>query len=111
MKPTCEHCGTEVREQYYNDVAKPFEVKAGVYHSAARCRDVLLSAIRARDMSLRGFRAALQNARSALVAARGALRLAGGWEETRSDVTTVIAECDALLPENHPDHFPYEDPA
>jgi len=41
--PACEHCGIAVREQYYDDAPKPFEVEAGMYHSAARCRDRLRS--------------------------------------------------------------------
>ena len=35
--PNCPHCGTQVREQYYNDETRAFEVQAGVYHSAKRC--------------------------------------------------------------------------
>jgi hypothetical protein len=41
--PNCEHCGVRVREQYYKDEARPFEVQAGVYHSLARCRDHVLA--------------------------------------------------------------------
>lgn len=35
--PYCSKCGTHIREQYYQDVARPFEVEAGRYHSTNRC--------------------------------------------------------------------------
>jgi hypothetical protein len=41
--PKCPHCGIHVREQFYSDVARAFEVQAGVYHSFERCRSYIIA--------------------------------------------------------------------
>lgn len=49
--------------------------------------------------------ATLQEARSALVGAERALADGGRWEFLRGHLAEVIAECNAVLPVNHPDVF------
>jgi hypothetical protein len=50
-------------------------------------------------------RATLQEARSALVGAERALADSGRWESLRGHLAEIIAECNAVLPVNHPDAF------
>jgi hypothetical protein len=113
LMPTCEHdhsdpdvprlCAIEsaARDVYKSALATNGKATMGEWARLGDALDGLATPAAAAET----LRATLREARSSLISAERALAERGGWESLRAHLAEVIAECDAVLPANHPDAF------
>jgi hypothetical protein len=93
---------TEETVDLTDDVLTALEARENLAAHAGMENGVVLKLI----AEVRRMRGMMQDARSAMVAAEGALKVSGaGWPNVRADLRDSIAAYDALLLANHPDAF------